>query len=337
MSQSHHHPPRPQLPLSSTIHPDILRTHILTRLDGPTLASAACASTELNSIASDQELWAALCRSTWPSTDDPRLRHVISTFPDGPRSFFADSFPLVDTSRTKSTPSSDHDHPSEIISAVDLHYRNQLIFAKVVETETVSEWFRCAPFRIDMLEPKDTCPTPVPQPKTEKCCQELAEELTLSWILVDPAGKRAVNLSSHKPVMVQRHWLSGDVHARFSAIVGGERGSTSEFANCGIVVTWGAGGVHVREVSLQVEDTERMFLSGKHSLEILQRALEGKKGRRGIREEEARRRYEEFVELKSERKERQMRSEGRLDTMCVAFGVLLFASLGLFICNILYS
>ncbi|KAJ8899615.1 hypothetical protein K2173_018589 [Erythroxylum novogranatense] len=322
-------------PSSSTIHPDIIRTHILTRLDGATLASASCASRELNSMSSREELWANICHATWPSTDDPRLSHVISTFPDGPRSFFSNAFPLIDVLQTSTSVVDNNSRPSELISAVDIHYRDNLIFTKVVETETVSAWFRCSPFRIDMLEPKDTCPTPVPHPETEDSCRELAEELTLSWILIDPSGRRAVNLSSHKPVIVQRHWLSGEVHARFAAIVGGERGTPREVVNCGIVVTWGGGGegrgMQVREVSLQVEDAEGMYLDGKDSLVILKRALESRERRKRIREEGARRRFEEFVEKKRERKERMMRREGRLDMLCVTFGVFLFASLGLFL------
>ncbi|KAK9921365.1 hypothetical protein M0R45_029876 [Rubus argutus] len=50
-----------------------------------------------------------------------------------------------------------------------------------------------------------------------------------------------MNLSSHAAVSVQRHWLSGEVHARFASILQGERGTASEFVQCGMVVTCGAG------------------------------------------------------------------------------------------------
>lgn len=204
-----------------------------------------------------------------------------------------------------------------------------------METETESGWFRCSPFRIDMLDPKDTCPTPISHPDTQDARRELAEELTLSWILIDAVGRRAMNLSSHKPVSVQRHWLSGEVHARFASILAGEKGSSSEFVQCGILVTCGGGtrggGMHVREVSLQVEDMDGMFLNGKDSLGILNGSFEGKKGIKGRREEEGRKRYEGFLEMKRERKERKLRTEGTLDTLCVGFGLLVLVCLG-FLC-----
>ncbi|XWS66622.1 hypothetical protein CRYUN_Cryun05aG0215800 [Craigia yunnanensis] len=79
----------------STIHPDIIETHILTRLDGPTLASASCASSHLRALTSQENLWTNICHSAWPSTTSPRIRHVISNFPNGSRSFFSDAFPLT--------------------------------------------------------------------------------------------------------------------------------------------------------------------------------------------------------------------------------------------------
>ncbi|XP_050382750.1 probable F-box protein At2g36090 [Argentina anserina] len=342
MARSSHQPPSTTVDYDSSasisgVHPDIIQTHILTRLDGPTLASAACTSSQLHSLASDHSLWANICHSTWPSTTAPRLRQLISSFPDGAFSFFSDSFPLlanIDSSFSASA-GDQHNRPSELISAVDIYHGDKLIFSKVMETETETGWFMCSPFRVDLLEPKDVVPTPVNYPEAETC-RDLGEELRLSWILIDPVGRRAMNLSSHTAVSVQRHWLSGEVHARFASILTGERGTASEFVQCGVVVTCGAGAeggeLQVREVSLQVEDMDGMHLNGKDSLIILERGLEGRKGRKGRRrEEEGRRRYEEYLERKRERKEKKMRTEGTLDTLCVTFGVLGFFLFWLFI------
>ncbi|PRQ44041.1 putative F-box domain-containing protein [Rosa chinensis] len=321
----------------SAVHPDIIQTHILTRLDGPTLASAACTSFQLHSLASDHRIWANICHSTWPSTTTPRLRQVISTFPDGAFSFFSDSFPLLANLDSAAAAADHHDSPTELISAVDIYHGDKLIFSKVVETETVSGWFTCSPFRIDLLDPKDVVPTPVKYPVGQEAdtCRYLGEELRLSWILIDPVGRRAMNLSSHTAVSVQRHWLSGEVHARFASILPGQRGTASEFVQCGIVVTCGAGSeggeLQVREVSLQVEDMDGMHLNGKDGLVILQRGLEGRKGRNGRRGEEGRRRYGDYLERKRERKEKKKRTEGTLDTLCVTFGVLGFFLFWLFI------
>uniref|UniRef100_A0A2N9EXI9 F-box domain-containing protein n=1 Tax=Fagus sylvatica TaxID=28930 RepID=A0A2N9EXI9_FAGSY len=328
----------------SAVHPDILQTHILTRLDGPTLASAACTCSQLHTLSSQENLWTNICNSTWPSTNTPRLRHVISTFPNGSRSFFSDSFPLLLTNSSDPTvtPSSssinsnNQDRPSEIISAVDVYYKGRLIFSKVIETETLTSWFRCSPFRLDLLDPKDVVPTPIKYPEEgeEDKCRDLEEDLELSWILIDPIGRRAMNVSSQKPVSVQRHWLSGEVQVRFATILAGERGASSEFVQCGVVITCGGsqgGGLLVKEMSLQVEDMDGVHLNGKESLVILQRAMEGKKGIRRRREEEGRKRYQEFLERKKERKEKKLRTEGTLDMLCVAFGVLGFASFWLFV------
>ncbi|KAJ6994415.1 hypothetical protein NC653_017287 [Populus alba x Populus x berolinensis] len=187
-----------------------------------------------------------------------------------------------------------------------------------------------------MLDPKDSCPTPIPNSGSEETCRDLAGDLSLSWILIDPTRLRSVNLSSHKPVSVQRHWLSGEVHARFATVLAtGDRGSASESVQCGIVVTCGGGAqggeMHVRGVSLQVEDMDGVFLNGKASLGVLNTGFEGKKGMSGRREMEGRKRYEMFLEMKRERRERRLKKEGALDMLCVSFGVMALVSLGLFL------
>ncbi|XVF55787.1 hypothetical protein PTKIN_Ptkin06aG0065000 [Pterospermum kingtungense] len=319
----------------STVHPDIIETHILTRLDGPTLASASCASTDLRALTSQETLWTGICNSAWPSTTSPRVRHVISDFPNGSRSFFSDAFPLAPEPASFRNSSENPDLPSELISAVDIYYKKELIFSKVVETETVSAWFNCSPFRVDLLDPKEAVSTRTPHPDTEDTCRYLEEDMELNWIVIDPKGKRAMNLSSQIPVTVHRHWLSGEVQVKFSAVVGGGKsGMATELVQCGVVVTCGGsarGEMHVREVSLQVEDMDGMYLNGRDSLVILKRALEGKRGQGKNREERRRKEFLEFLKRKRERKEKKMKMEGTLDMICVAFGVLAFASSGLFL------
>ncbi|XWS59445.1 hypothetical protein CRYUN_Cryun08bG0122400 [Craigia yunnanensis] len=319
----------------STVHPDIIETHILTRLDGPTLASASCASSHLRTLASQQNLWTNICHSTWPSTTSPRLLHVISNFPNGSRSFFSDTFPLGTEPASFGNSSENPDLPSELISAVDIYYKKELIFSKVVETETVTAWFNCSPFRVDLLDAKEAVSTRIPHSDTEDTCRDLEEDMELSWIVIDPIRKRAINLSSQRPLTVHRHWLSGEVHVKFAAVLPcGESGAATELVQCGVMVTCGGsarGELHVREVSLQVEDMDGMYLNGKDSLVILKRGLEGKRRRGKNREEERKKEFAEFFERKRERKEKKMRREGTLDMICVAFGVLAFASSGLFL------
>ncbi|KAF8395421.1 hypothetical protein HHK36_019367 [Tetracentron sinense] len=320
----------------SAIHSDVLQTHILTRLDGPTLASATCVSSQLHSLSTQESLWRDICHATWPSMDNPRMSNLISTFPKGPRSFFSDSFPLLVSRPEPHHRPEQNPHPPsptpELIFAVDIYHRKNLIFSKLHETETLTSWFRYSPFRIDLLEPKDVVSTPVQYPDGEESCSRLLEDVTLSWIVVDPAGRRAANLSSWRAVSVQRHWLSGEIQVMYASILAGDRRS-SEFVQCGIVVTFGGcegGEMQVREVSLLVEDMDGKNLTGEDSLVILQRALESRKGRKG-RREEGRERYEEYVVMKRERKDRKLRREGRFHMMCMAFGVFVFAAFLVFV------
>ncbi|OVA10042.1 hypothetical protein BVC80_1751g217 [Macleaya cordata] len=320
----------------SAVHPDVLLTHILSRLDGPTLASASCASSQLLNLSTQENLWSDICHSTWHSTLDPRMRHLISNFPNGPRSFFSDSFPLLSSNPTPSqkSPHPPPSPPPEIISAVDLHYKNKLIFSKVQETQTLTNWFSCSPFRIDLLDPKDVIPTSIPH--TKNICQDLAENLTLSWIIVDPMGHRAANFSSWRPVSVQRHWLSGEIQVRFATILGGagQTDNTTELVQCGILVAFGGcedGDMIVREVSLQVEDMDGINLNGKDSLEILQVGIERGERKKGKSREERKDKYEKYLKMKTEREEMKLRRERRLDSMCIAFGLSVLTLFSMFV------
>ncbi|KAH6837222.1 hypothetical protein C2S53_001046 [Perilla frutescens var. hirtella] len=307
----------------SSLHPEIIDSHILTRLDGPALASAACCSTALRRHSSHHSLWFNTCLSTWPSTASPRLTQLISTFPGGgPRAFFSHAFPLL-SDRPLSHPSS-APPPPELLSAVDIHYDGKLIFSKLHSTETGTDWFRCSPFRVDLLEPKGVVPTAVKNASAAADGDTRAgilKGMTLSWILIDPVGRRAANISTHEAVSVQRHWLTGEMQARFASIVGG--------VQCGIVVTCGGEmvmevEVKVKEVRLEIEDMDGKHLNGKESLVILQGALEGEKGTGRNRVQEGRHRYRVFEQMKRERRERERRREGDWDMLCVAFGVSIF-------------
>ncbi|CAI9762148.1 unnamed protein product [Fraxinus pennsylvanica] len=319
----------------SSLQTDIIEAHILPRLDGITLAATSCSSTTLRQVSSQDHLWYKTCHSTWPSTRSPSVCQVISTYPDGgPRKFFSHAFPLLEEDRSCSNlrPSSPlAPPPSELISAVDIHYEDKLIFSKVQETETVTGWFRCSPFRIDLLEPKDVIPTPIKHPDGDETCKYIFNYMTLSWILIDPIRLQAVNLSSHKPVTVQRHWLTGEVQMRFASILAVDRGHVQ----CGIVVTCAGSEegemMQIREICLEIEDMDGMHINGKGCLGILRRAMEGKKGKGRNRLQEGQRRYKEYLEMKKERQERKVRTEGTLDILCVAFGVSCFVAFWCFI------
>ncbi|KAI4364185.1 hypothetical protein MLD38_020312 [Melastoma candidum] len=323
----------------ATVHDDVIRARILTRLDGPSLACAACASSRLRSIvASDgASLWTEATRAAWPSTSSPPLTCLIPSFPKGYLSFFSDSHPALLPVTTSQPAVQPADPPSGLISAVDLFYEDRILLSQVVETETHTAWFDSSPFRIDVLGLKESIRTDVGDGRTGTC-GDLARGMRLSWILIDREGRRAANVSSHEPVEVQRHWLTGDVRVKFTSTVG----VTAEgegTAQCVVVVTCQEGegvgvGVRVREVSLQVEDVEGTVMSGRESLGILTGVIRGERGRGKVRAGEERRRFEEFERRKKERKERRRRREGRVDLLFVAVGVLCYVLFwGLLCCS----
>ncbi|KAB1227168.1 hypothetical protein CJ030_MR1G029032 [Morella rubra] len=316
----------------SVVHPDIILTHVFTRLDGPTLASAACSSSQMQALSTEEKLWRDICASTWPSIDHPRLRHVISSFPAGHRSFFSDSFPALDH-RSKLKNSDRSSLPLELLSAVDVHYKGELVFSRVYEMETASEWFLWSPFLVDLLEQKESIQTPIRLlGEDQEWFKHLEENLTLSWIVIDPTQKRAANVSSRRPVSVQRHWLTGDIQLQFANIMAGDTAS-SEFVQCGVVVNCGGkegGEMHLREVSLVMEDMEGKHLNGGDSLVILKEAMEsGKRKKDRIGEEK--KRFEEYVELKRESRERKRKRERALDMLCSLTGATLFVTFWYFI------
>lgn len=316
----------------SAVHPDIIETHILTRLDPTALASASCASSRLYSLTSNETLWTNICNSTWPSTNHPRLRHVISSFPKGPRSFFSHAFTNPDMA-TSSSPIN-LDCPPGLISAVDIHFQERHIFSKVVETETTDS----SPFRVDLLEPKDPVPTGIPHPVNEEMYSEIREGLKLSWILIDPIGRRAMNVSSYKPVTAaERRWLStGEVHLRYAWVFSaGQEGSSLEYVKCGVTATFSAshtGEMHVSKVSLHLEDMFGKHLNGKDSLVILHKGMMGKRGVVKGREEEGRRRYDAYKKMRRIKillgeVRKPLKRQTTLDTLFLAFSVFIFVFL----------
>ncbi|KAI3450738.1 hypothetical protein Pfo_007403 [Paulownia fortunei] len=317
----------------TAIHPDIIQSHILNRLDGPTLASTSCASAQLLSLCNDDYLWKDICNSTWPSTTDPRVRDAISAFRSGHRSFYSDAFPALRHHQSRKT----HDKrraldTSELISAVDIYYDDKLIYSKVLVTETLSTWFLSTPFRLDLLDPKETVATPLKfdDGGEEGTCMARAEErLRVSWILIDPVKRRAVNVASQKALDARRRWLTEDIQLRYGIVVAA--GGGGELVQCGVVVSCGekeGGQVRVREVSMQVEEMEGKILTGMDSLGILEEAMEGQRWKSDSKTEKDT--YETFLRMKVRCRERKQRREKGLDMVCIATGISIFFAIWIF-------
>ncbi|CAL9247779.1 unnamed protein product [Arabidopsis halleri] len=324
----------------NVVSSDVLRSNIITRLDGASLAALSCTCSNLNSFCSDESLWMQQCSTTWPSTLDTRVKSIISMFPAGHRSFFSDAFPFLEHDGVINlSPSVDM---TELISAVDIFYKDEVIFSRVHVTETVSGWFLCSPMRVDLVEPKELISTRVSlinQWEDDTWKSDLEENLSLSWILIDPTCKRAADVSTRKPVSVQRHWLTGEVHVKFSTIlvVGNEKRSEQvEFTVTVVLAAFNrkeeeTAVMQIREVSLVSEDKDGRNLGGKGSLVILAAAMGRKRRFRAGGKEK----YLEFMERKTAKAEMKWRQEKEtaMETAACWIAVLL---LGFLLCFYLF-
>lgn len=228
---------------SSSLSSDLLYD-ILRRLDGPSLAKAACTCADFSSISKDEILWKCSCHSLWPSTDRDDVRTLISSI-GGFRRFYADCFPLIVNEdipavQTDDLPYSEEwaeaDYygdideiesvsPSDFISIVDLRYKEKTVYSKVIwgipDSDGYNGWFHNCPFRIDLLSYSgedggevllsgDDGLPPISSLERERkdgrLWRDLYEGIKLSWIVVNSKLKQAANLASWSPVGGQRHW-----------------------------------------------------------------------------------------------------------------------------------
>ncbi|KAK1432203.1 hypothetical protein QVD17_09097 [Tagetes erecta] len=327
------------------IHSDIIQTHILPRLDGPSLSTTATASSHLKSLCSDDRLWSQISRSTWPSITHPRLHHVISTFPSGHRSFFHDCFPALTTvvnyrrhssSDNKSNCVSynlDREHfPSELISAVDIRYQNDVVYSATNFTKITTE-FLSSPVRLK-VNPVYTEPAE-PVDKTinltvdeiigadETTLSNLKASLTLNWILINPTSKRACNLSSVKAVSARADWVTNETHIRYVTVLPGC--DPNKMVQCKIYVVLGVGEggfLKVNEVVLKLHDLGSCCLNGFEFLGVVEAGLGEKNNvRREIVDDGDRlKSYEELKEIKRERKLRVKEKDRRRVVAVNCFG-----------------
>ncbi|GJW09525.1 F-box protein-like protein [Tanacetum coccineum] len=295
------------------IHRDITQTHILPLLDGPSLSKASSVSSYLQSLCSDHNLWSHISKSTWPSVTDPRVDDVISTFPSRHRSFYNDSYPslMIDPSSKKDTSSSRYNlnmSCDKLISAIDIRYQDEIIYSQVKVTDMCADNMSSG-LKIQLHGISQTIDLTVDESvgADKATLLHLKESLTLNWILIDHALKRAGNFSSIKPVSVKQDWSTNETHVRYVTILPGR--DLNEIVKCRIHVTLGVGkrgvGLHVKEVMLKLEDLDCKCLNGRDFLVVMQRAImeENHVKRKVIVDDEERfKSYKVFKELKKGKK-----------------------------------
>ncbi|XP_071711307.1 F-box protein At2g27310-like [Rutidosis leptorrhynchoides] len=330
------------------IHSDIIQTHILTKLDGPSLSTTATVSSYLQSLCSDHHLWLPISKSTWPSITDPRVDDVISTFPSGHRSFFQDSFPSLITNfnqphkwSTDSSSSHDLDRPSQLISAVDIHYQNDIIYSRVEFTNTTND-FLSSDCRIELKnDPTSKNAQGISRSidlivdeisgANKSTLLHLKDSLKLNWILIHPARKRAGNLSSIKPIISRQDWATNETLLRYVIVLPGD--DVNEMVQCKIQVVLGVGergiGLYVKEVVLKLQGLDCNFLSGRDFLVITRRAImeENNVTRKVIDDEEERwKNCKLFKEMKQNKEERLRKQNERRELAINCSYVGLFLS-----------
>ncbi|KAE8699506.1 Detected protein of confused Function [Hibiscus syriacus] len=152
---------------------------ILRRLDGPTLAAAACSCATFCTISREERLWKNVCSSMWPSTNREDVKSLISSI-GGFRKFYADCFPLIVNKEVTEYEWNAHcfsslEYPEEwteaeyygdtdglesitpldFVSVVDIRYKDKTICSKVLwgipNANGSNSWFHNCPFRIDLL------------------------------------------------------------------------------------------------------------------------------------------------------------------------------------------
>ncbi|KAL8148102.1 F-box protein At3g44326-like [Apium graveolens] len=290
----------------TALHSDIIVTHLLTKFDGQSLASAASTCRFLSTLCNNESLWENISNSTWNSIKHPLVQQTISSFPGGYRSFYSDSFPVMRPSISQGSVGDEVD-TSELISAVDIHYGNNSVYSKVTITNTESSSFPGSLFNVDLVKNEEKVEIPVIYEGDEnECMSNLEENLRLSWIVIGPTLKRAGNVSSLRPVSIRPHWDGTGIKVTYATVVSGACCGidTTEFVECKIVAFFGCEEgkkLELKELSLCVVDMVKTRLNGQKSLKILKGAMES--GERKKENGDGKRMYVKYLNLKRHTKD----------------------------------
>lgn len=311
----------------AALHSDIIETHLLNKLDGPSLASASSTSRFLNTLCNKECLWEDICNSTWNSIAHPLVRQTISSFPGGYRSFYSDSFPVLRPSISQGS-LSHQVHASELISAVDMHLGTKPVYSKVTVTDTESSGFPGSVFCVDLINYEETAEIPIIYEGDEmECMSELQENMTLSWIVIDPTLKRAANVSSLRPVSVRPHWDGSGIKVTYATVLSGACCGieTTEFVECRIVAFFGCEEgkkLQLRELSLCVVDMVKTRLNGEKSMKILKGGMQS--GERKKENGDGKMMYAKYLNFKRHTKDDKKRGRDKVYRVLWVFHAIIW-------------
>ncbi|XP_029143292.1 F-box protein At2g27310 isoform X2 [Arachis hypogaea] len=296
--------------LSSDLFYEILR-----RLDGATLASAACTCAALCSISKEESLWENVCSSMWPSTNREDVKSLISSV-GGFRKFYADSFPLIVNK-----------------DVMEFHHNN---YFEYPDDWTEAEYYDSegnndGAVNLSISDGLPAITSMEREKKDGKLWKELSNGLRLSWIVVNRKIKQAANLSSWFPLGGQRHWpTDNDFVVRFGSILPAEEILPCQVVECILIMKFRV--VHTEsegiqtslkltELSMQLEDMEGAHVNGRNSLHILKKALSCQRSKNYGDALES---CHMYSKVQNELKKEKMRNENRLDRLCILSGIAAF-------------
>lgn len=311
----------------AALHSDIIQTHLLTKFDGPSLASAASTCQLLNTLCNKESLWEDICNSTWNSIKHPLVRQTISSFPGGYRSFYSDSFPVLRPNISQGSLCGQA-NTSELISAVDVHLGSKPVYSRVTVTDAGASSFPGSFFCVDLIKYEETVEIPLIYKGDEKeCMSELEDNLRLSWIVIDPTLKRAANVSSLRPVSVRPHWDGSGVKVTYATVLSGNSCGidTTEFVECRIAAIFGCEEgkkLQLKELSLCVVDMVRTRLNGEKSLKIFKGAMES--GQRRKENGDGKTMYTNYLDFKRKTKDDKKRRRDKVYRVVGVFHAIIW-------------
>lgn len=242
------------------LHPDIIHTHILPRLDGTTLTVLSSVSSEFrHMISKNNELWKNICTSTWPYLHHWNLNQVISTFPCGYRSFFSDAFPSLHHHHNNSYNFQSQSHcidlppTKDLIYAIDLYLQGEPhpMISSVRSQEKTFHSLYTERLYINRSHPNS---------------QYFQENFRLSCIAIDPTGKRAGTLchSSCKPDSVEES-LTTTVLVYKNLQLPGLPDISTEMVKCHVEVTCYEKGSKGLRAEFRMEDMNGKLVLKEHA------------------------------------------------------------------------
>ncbi|KAH9317525.1 hypothetical protein KI387_019294 [Taxus chinensis] len=297
----------------SSLSSDII-AEILRRADGTTLATAASSSSTLKSIAFQEWLWEDLCSSLWPSTQTGEIKQLISSL-GGFRKFYGYCFPLLNVCWKHPTIDFKEEYqenfnvaeeevvhdavpvsPDDMVTLLDIHFNNKSIYSKVISADGMSHFhrtscsfFQTSPFHIDLLCNGDGINMPsilIDDIEKEKGVDsskifQVQNMMRLSWIIINTRTKRAVNLSSWRPLQARRTFRSrgNEFTIRFGSILPADHNAMPlDLIACNIMVRCrSAGGetmnLQINEISIQMEDVVGNQMNVREGALAIERAM----------------------------------------------------------------